>query len=517
MSANTSTINELVAIFRDLQIKHQMLHDFAFGSAWDINQSIRRFPYMYVELLNSKMIPSTNPASGHLMEKYTFRFSVMDKLNNGDTNYTDSISDCDYILKTYLAMMDQHVAYVQLDIRLVDDVTSQPVYEVTSDDVNGMAAEVTFSLPMRFTPCNSPITPITSVTASLTTTTLDYRLTGPPGTAGADGAPGPTGPSGGPIGPTGSTGATGPAGSNGTNGATGPQGPIGATGATGANGMSITGPTGPAGTNGTNGTNGATGSQGPIGVTGSTGPMGATGANGSNGATGSTGPIGPTGPSGTNGTNGTNGATGPQGPIGVTGSQGPIGPTGATGATGAAGSNGTNGSNGATGPAGATGSTGPIGPTGPGGVPNYRSATYSTVLTFSSNNTSSQLMAGLGYTFSCNGSGVARINISGNFAGFLNTDQYIYMYMRYGTGGAPSFGGAATGTVSSRKESIEFYGTSIGEGWNLPFSLETIISGLSIGTTYWFDFSYLFNSTGGSPSPATANVLDLAFNAYELK
>ena len=105
--------------------------------------------------------------------------------------------------------------------------------------------------------------------------------------AGSVGATGVTGP----TGPTGSAGATGATGTSttGVTGVTGATGPTG-TGVTGVTG--VTGATGPAGASGsaggagTTGATGATGITGPAGATGATG-VGATGATGASGAGGS--------------------------------------------------------------------------------------------------------------------------------------------------------------------------------------------------------------------------------------
>jgi hypothetical protein len=164
---NSLTINKFAAIFRDMSVRHKMISDFGFGSSWDSQPDNRKFPYFYVEPVSSTIIASTNNASGHLTEQYTFRLSVMDRINKGDSNYIDLLSDMDYVLKTIVAEIDQHVYYVDMDCRIFGNITFTPVFEANSDDVNGFQCDLTIQLPMRFNPCNSPILPITGYTASL--------------------------------------------------------------------------------------------------------------------------------------------------------------------------------------------------------------------------------------------------------------------------------------------------------------------------------------------------------------
>src|ERR1035437_8447459 len=293
MSANTSTINKLVSIFRDMSIRHKMITDFGFGPIWDSNGDNRKFPYMYVEPLSSTMLQSTSAASGHMSEQYAFR----------------------------LAEMDQHVMYVDMDIRLVNNVQFTPVYEATSDDINGWQCDITLQMPMRFNPCNSPIQPISSYLLPLSTTITDFRLQGAQGATGSSSSvPGPVGPLGptGPIGPAGVgiqfQGELGSTASLPTPSTTGFAYLIGPDlwiySSNGwVDGGNITGPQGNPGTNGTSGTSGTSGTTGTSGTSGKDGSdaqfIGATGSAGTSGINGTSGTTGTSGTSGTSGTRGT--------------------------------------------------------------------------------------------------------------------------------------------------------------------------------------------------------------------
>jgi hypothetical protein len=83
--------------------------------------------------------------------------------------------------------------------------------------------------------------------------------------------------------------------------------------------------------------------------------------------------------------------------------------------------------------------------------------------------------------------------------------QSLNIFMKTGTGSAPSNGAAATGT--SRGATLASM-NSIGA--NQPFSVTRTISALTVGTTYWIDLLISTNGTG------TSSVLDITITADEI-
>src|SRR5262252_2302830 len=195
---------------------------------------------------------------------------------------------------------------------------------------------------------------------------------------------------------------------------------------------------------------------GPTGPSG--GPTGMTGPTGSAVAfTGPTGRTGPTGPLGT-------------GPTGATGAGAFTGPTGRTGPPGSA----------ATGPSGATGPTGPIGvhqsgsanftgPTGGWGAP-------------------PPLMCGLGATITPNASGKCAIIIAGVALNSTTNGGTINVSGRYGTGTAPVAGAADTGTPFGITQHLNTAVTG-GNILQIGFTVMAVVTGLAVGTPYWFDLA----------------------------
>jgi len=214
------------------------------------------------------------------------------------------------------------------------------------------------------------------------------------------------------------------------------------------------------------------------------------------GSTGSQGSQGPTGPTG---------IAGSQGATGFTGAQGNVGSTGPTGALG-------------TGPTGATGigGTGPTGPTGA-GVGSSMPYTGGSGATFNFNYTGTPgwPVAGFGlganipsqawtYTPQVRGTLVVTVETSNQPA----SAQAWMARIQYGTGAAPGRGGTGGQSVPYAQNQA---GSSAVAS---PMTLEGIVSGLLVGTQYWFDLAIAIpaastNITIGSNIPPTIKIVEM--------
>ena len=226
MANNTLNLNQIVSIFKDLAIRQNQVNDFFYGPTYNIGASRQmNFPYIAIENSSSTTVKSANGFKEHL---YTFTIYCLDKINFGEDNYEELISNCHFILDSMIQEVAQHKFYVDFNLSIANDIIFTPVVEAFDDNVNGWSCEITIKHPIRYTPCNTPITPITGYVTQLDNSFVEYQ-------AGIPGPQGPTGPQGliGPTGPAGEAGATGPQGIQGIQGATGPQGEIGPTGPAG--------------------------------------------------------------------------------------------------------------------------------------------------------------------------------------------------------------------------------------------------------------------------------------------
>jgi hypothetical protein len=240
MASDTISINRLIEMFNDIANRHMMINAFSYGPLSDINtEGELKMPYLHIENTSSTL--SRGTGIDYREVYYNFDVYVMDRINKGDSNYQDTTSDTLYILHTIISEIDQHPYYVAAGLKLIDDVTTESVFEATDENVNGHRATLRFKQGFRFTPCTVPIDEIPGWT---------FSLNGSISTSPVSGGTGPQGPQG----PQGFQGATGTQGTNGTigiNGATGPQGFQGFQGVTGSQGFQ--GPQGPVGATGQDG------------------------------------------------------------------------------------------------------------------------------------------------------------------------------------------------------------------------------------------------------------------------
>lgn len=86
------------------------------------------------------------------------------------------------------------------------------------------------------------------------------------------------------------------------------------------------------------------------------------------------------------------------------------------------------------------------------------------------------------------------------------TADGAFWHIRTGTGTAPSNGGALTGTQSNGQQSMTFLTGVL----KIPFSIQTIVTGLTLGTAVWIDL-VLGTVTGG-----TATMTQVTVSALEI-
>lgn len=180
---NTNTLNRLNEIIYSASMNHKSVMDYGWGPDYNINtKGKRRYPYVYLESSNVTMVGNGVSLNTSL---YSFNLMCVDRVMRDDTNYNDSSSDCLTILTEITANMNQHPYYKDMDLKIDGTPTFQPITLQQNDDyVNGWVCNITFKVPMRYTPCNTPTLPILGWTTSLNGNSYELRIVGPPGPTG---------------------------------------------------------------------------------------------------------------------------------------------------------------------------------------------------------------------------------------------------------------------------------------------------------------------------------------------
>lgn len=116
------------------------------------------------------------------------------------------------------------------------------------------------------------------------------------------------------------------------------------------------------------------------------------------------------------------------------------------------------------------------------------------------------VMAGVAGSITPSVTGRVLFMVSGNMASDTTNDG-CRAQLSYGTGGAPSNGGALTGTQTGTIwiESQDLLGAD-----KNGFSLQSWVTTLTVGTTYWIDLAF------SSVTAGTASLTDLTITALEM-
>ena len=104
--------------------------------------------------------------------------------------------------------------------------------------------------------------------------------------------------------------------------------------------------------------------------------------------------------------------------------------------------------------------------------------------------TAAYKMQGLAGSITPKRSGIILITISGTAtSSTVTAGDGIQYQISYGTGSAPSNGGALAGTQNSTIQKYVNPATVIAADVATPFSTTVVVTGLTIGTAYWIDLA----------------------------
>ena len=163
------------------------------------------------------------------------------------------------------------------------------------------------------------------------------------------------------------------------------------------------------------------------------------------------------------------------------GSIGPVGPSGPAGSQGVAGP---------TGPIGPQGPTGPQGPA----APSPNTLGYTGSVTKGQTNTAAEMM-GFGWSFTPKTSGNVVVNIALTVYGTVGGGT-IDLLAVYGIGTPPALGAIVPSGLVQVGPTLAVTPTTNGSFY--PYFVTAVATGLTVGTTYWFDLEGWVSSGGGA-------------------
>ena len=131
--------------------------------------------------------------------------------------------------------------------------------------------------------------------------------------------------------------------------------------------------------------------------------------------------------------------------------------------------------------------------------PHASNATQTNVAAPTGTASTTGVMMGLAGAITPAHSGNVLLIVSGTLTNGTTSDG-ASLQIRYGTGAAPTNGAALTGTTVGNNIADNNPVTS-----KIPFSVQAVVTGLTVGTAYWVDVG-LAAVTGGTASIATVSV-----------
>lgn len=148
----TTTLNQVIDIFRQFSIDHPMLNDFGYGQTSDIGVTKQmEFPYMFVtHQLDSTIKIENKTQTPELKLIIMFMDKLSDQPQTNDENGFNSnngqeiLSDTLQILQDFIKTINTQ--YNQSGIQLVEDVRCYPGIDATTDVVHGFIGELTLRL-----------------------------------------------------------------------------------------------------------------------------------------------------------------------------------------------------------------------------------------------------------------------------------------------------------------------------------------------------------------------------------
>lgn len=155
MSTSIITINKLVDVIENISTRHPFIKSFGSGSIDNIPDNID-YPLLWVEV---DSVSRVKGGSGHNVKYIALNLYLFDRLDNGNTNYWEVISDTDFSIDTMIAEITQNSYYHENSILIEGNIDGMPYNDDLADGVCGWLTPITFKHPLRYSSFNTPIEP----------------------------------------------------------------------------------------------------------------------------------------------------------------------------------------------------------------------------------------------------------------------------------------------------------------------------------------------------------------------
>ena len=155
MKTQFQTLNELIAVFRNITARHRQLNSLFIGDDWEIGAS----EALIHTVLTINPIAGTLPNNGNRYSTYTVDFNVkcFDLVDKDEVNENEVQSDTFEILKDVVNELDTHPFFIESDLSITGDIALTPFTEAFDSEVSGWECTITLMSPNRRSFCGNPL------------------------------------------------------------------------------------------------------------------------------------------------------------------------------------------------------------------------------------------------------------------------------------------------------------------------------------------------------------------------
>lgn len=154
-----TSLNKLLTVLGNIVGAHEWNPSYGFGPTEDFNASNDvTFPAIWVEPITNK---NFNSIQGVRAQQIGINLYAMDRINKGDNNFQEVMSDMKYLLDTIVAYIADSQYCIDNFISLdKQDGELTPVMRTTDENCNGYRLKLLIRVADLYTECNSPFNAI---------------------------------------------------------------------------------------------------------------------------------------------------------------------------------------------------------------------------------------------------------------------------------------------------------------------------------------------------------------------
>ena len=156
--SNIVTYNNIISVLEDVATRHYQINNFGYGNDWEIGTQTLKYPLLWVKPINATMTRGNN--ENFATFNVSMNLKVIDLVNKDESNENDVISDTLEILKDIITEFTQHPYYNDSSFNIIDDLTINPLDEVTDEECTGWEVDINMRTPFISSFCGIPVSEI---------------------------------------------------------------------------------------------------------------------------------------------------------------------------------------------------------------------------------------------------------------------------------------------------------------------------------------------------------------------